>query len=82
MSLNAQNVRRPLLEKTFHLHMGLMALTWLIVENNLMKKILLKFLNPFIWSINTFNYFCHMEKYINNHAWYIPYDFSKDLKYF
>ena len=53
-------------------------------------KIILKILNPFIWFINFFNYLGHLE---NNRFStcsecghkrneYIPYDFSKDLKYF
>lgn len=42
---------------------------------------LLKVLNPFIWLINVFMYFAHLDTYANLDT-YEPYDFSKDIKYF
>jgi hypothetical protein len=45
-----------------------------------MKKVLI-LLNPFIFLVNMFNYFCHMEMHRHTEK-YEPYDFSKDISYF
>ena len=47
-----------------------------------MKK-LLKFLNPFIWLLNFWNYQVHLEaQHILGPHRYVEYDFSCDIKYF
>lgn len=44
---------------------------------------LLKILNPFIWLVNIFMYFCHLEGYRDvPRVEYVPYNFDKDIKYF
>jgi len=43
---------------------------------------LLKLLNPFIWIINCFCYFSHLETQKFNKTGYDSYDFGKDLKCF
>lgn len=41
----------------------------------------LKVLNPFIFLVNIFNYFAHLDFYCRIKP-YERYDFSKDIKYF
>ena len=41
---------------------------------------LLKILNPFIWCVNVFNYFSWT--FYESPTRDLPYDFSKDIKYF
>jgi len=60
------------------------------LEGQIMR-IILKMLNPFIWFVNITSYFGHLEAHRGTicskcgrgkRPEYVPYDFSKDLKYF